>query len=359
MYLALIAIAAAAIGIVVAISARRVLAARREALRVREVFSRYVSPTIVDEILERRDPRLLAGRAGFASILVCRIWNFALFAEQLGPDEMLRYLNEFYTLAGKSIQKQRGMIDKFLADGIVAAFGFPLEDPLQEEHAIRAALDIIRLVDGMDARWVAQGRRPLRVGIGINSGNVIAGDVGFAQRREYTVVGLSSLVAARLQERTEPMHAYILVSEATLAPVETLFSTVPCPSALPMRGMKQNVNAFIVRGLARNLTEESLLLPATFSRTTLEEKVEDEIPVTPERVATVTVTPEPPAKPEPPKPLRPLIRARPLPAPDTSFEIPEVQGFGAIDDSPAFPDIPMPEDYYEDDSGRPPLKLPP
>ena len=355
MYLALIVVAVAAIGFVIAVSGRRVLAARRETLRVRAVFSRYVSPTVVDEILERRDPSVLAGRSGFATVMVCRIWNFALFAEQLGPTEMLRYLNEFYTLAGKSIQKQRGMIDKFLGDGIVAAFGFPLEDALQEEHAIRAALDIIRLVDGMDARWAAQGRKPLRVGIGINSGNVIAGDVGFAQRREYTVVGLPALVAARLQERTEPMHAYILVSEATLGPVETIFSTVPCPSALPMRGMKQNVNAFIVRGLARNMTEESLLLPSAFSRTNVAEKAEENVPPPPERVE-----PEPPPpKPEPPKPLRPPIRARPLPPAGDKFAIPETKGFGAIDDSPAFPDIPIPEDYYEDDSGRPPLKLPP
>src|SRR5262249_23363595 len=152
--------------------------------------------------------------------------------------------------AGKTIQKHRGMIDKFLPDGLSGAFGFPLEDPLQEEHAVRAALDIIRLVDAMSARWTQQGRKPFRVGIGINSGQVIAGDVGFAQRREYSVIGVPGIVASRLQESTETVHAYVLVSDSTLDPVKHIFSTIPAKT-IPLRGMKGNVKAHIIRGISK------------------------------------------------------------------------------------------------------------
>ena len=353
MVLALLGVATAVVAIVVAISARRILAAQRETQRVRSVFSRYVSPAVLDEVLERHDPRVLSSKSGYATILVCRIWNFALFAEQLDHSEALRYVNEFYTLAGRSIHKHRGMVDKFLSDGISSAFGFPIEDPLQEEHAIRAAIELIRLVDGMNMQWASQGRKPIKVGIGINSGNVVAGEVGFLQRREYTVMGLPAIIASRLQERTEPMGASILVSDATLEPVRDSFATVSA-GTVPLRGMKGTVKGFMVRGLARNIGERDLLLPppAAFPQTRIEEDgvgahwdTHDQGSSEPE-----TRTPPPIDKPKAPEPV---AEAK------TKFEIPEVKGFGAVDDSPALPDPIVAEGYYEDDSGRPPLRLPP
>ncbi|MBV8602079.1 MAG: adenylate/guanylate cyclase domain-containing protein [Candidatus Eremiobacteraeota bacterium] len=359
----------AAVAVVVAIrGARRVVAAQRETVRIRSVFSRYIAPHVLEELIERHDPRVLSGKAGYATILVARIWNFALFAEQLPQNDVLRYLNEFYTLAGRTIQKNRGMVDKFLGDGISGAFGFPVEDPLQEEHAIRAAIDIVRLVDGMNLQWASQGRRPLRVGIALNSGNVIAGEVGFLSRREYTVVGLPAIIASHLQERTEPMGAYILVTEATLEPVKHLFTTISA-GTIPLRGMKRNARGYVVRGLAKNVSEEENLLlppPSAFARTRVEDAAEgrstwdSSVAAMPER------DPDAP-KPEPPKSIpkpasKPVAQPpkRPAPAPPRRrFDIPEVKGFGALDDSPALPDPPVAEGYYEDDSGRPPLKLPP
>jgi class 3 adenylate cyclase len=339
MVIAGLALAAAVAAIVVAyVQAQRVLAAQRETARVRAIFSRYVSPAVLDELLERRDPRVFAGKRAYATILVCRIWNFALFAEQIDHDETLRYLNEFYTLAGRSIQKYRGMVDKFLGDGISGVFGVPLEDPLGEEHAIRAAIDIIRLVSGMNLRWASQGRKPLRVGIGINSGDVIAGEVGYVQRREYAVVGLPAIVASRLQERTEPMSAFILVTEATLDPIRDHFVAVAA-GTVPLRGMKQNVKSYVIRGLAKGDEEENLLLPppSAFAKTRIDD--------------VVTVAEESP-------PAQPASGGAAQRA-AAKIEIPETRGFGAYDDAaPALPDpIPV-EGYYEDDSGRPPFKLP-
>ncbi|MGH7661991.1 MAG: adenylate/guanylate cyclase domain-containing protein [Vulcanimicrobiaceae bacterium] len=366
MGIALLALAAAAAAIVVAyVQAQRVLVAQRETSRVRSIFSRYVSPMVLDELLERHDPRVFSTKRGYATILVCRIWNFALFAEQLEHNEALRYLNEFYALAGRSIQKHRGMVDKFLGDGISGAFGFPLEDPEQEDHAVRAAVDIIRLVDGMNRAWASQGRRPLRVGIGINSGNVIAGEVGYVQRREYTVVGLPAIIAARLQERTEPMGAYILITESTMEPIRTTFVSVPA-GTVPLRGMKRNAKCYVIRGLNKADEEKDTLLlppPSAFPRTRLEDAVEgrstwdSRVAQMPER------DPEEPPIAEAPKPAPlPQPKAKqpkPPPPKRTKVDIPETRGFGAYDDSPALPDPVASEGYYEDDSGRPPLKLPP
>jgi class 3 adenylate cyclase len=388
-----LALLGAVIGLVVVF--RRLAAQRAETGRIRAIFSRYVASGIVDEILERKDPRIFEGRSTYATIIVCRIWNFAHLSENLTPEETLRYLNEFYTLAGKSIQKHRGMIESFLTDGIVGVFGVPIDEPRKEEHAIRASIDIVRLMSAMETRWAAQGRKAIRVGIGINSGNVIAGDVGFAERREYTVIGNEVLVASRLQEATNDINAYILASAATCEPVTELFSLLPA-QRIPLRGMRKLPEAFIVRGLARG--DDPLLLPNpnVFKRTTI---VPDQAepaaasapavepaaqpaataaptstiaPATAPAAATAPVAPRLIARPVPDEPpvgdfpiatLRPRRRPGAAGTGDYSGPIdpPELRmpRFAAFDDEGAImPEPPPPRAVYEDKDG-PPLQLPP
>ena len=168
-------------------------------------------------LLARKDERLFTGRAVRATILVCRIRNFAHFIEPLTPEQTLRYLNEFYGLAGTAIQRHRGIIETFLGDGIVAVFGVPLDNPTQEDDALRAALDVVRHVVAMRERWAKQHRKPFTVGIGINTGDVIAGDAGFRERREFTVVGSEATMAHRLQEAAFVLNAYIVAARSTCA----------------------------------------------------------------------------------------------------------------------------------------------
>jgi class 3 adenylate cyclase len=334
----------------------RYRAEQREVARVRALFSRYLSPPIVDELLRRKDPRLYTGRSLHATILVCRIWNFAGFAETLTAEETLRYLNEFFALAGTSIQKHRGMIDKFLADGIIGVFGVPLEDPAAEEHALRAALDIVRLVDAMNLRWHAQGRRSFQVGIGINSGEVIAGDAGFNERREFTVVGPETLLAARLQEATHDLLASIVAAATTCNPVRHLFSLVPL-TGHPLPGLKRLSDAFIVLGLTNDSATLTMPAPDAFKETQVDaagrgaalpaatlQKIARFTPPPPEIVPLPRVELA-----DPSAPLRP--RRRPSANADT-FGLPESRTFGNDDDdAPILPEPPAPP-------GRP-IGLPP
>jgi class 3 adenylate cyclase len=352
----------------------RYRAEQREGARVRALFSRYVSPPIVDELLRRKDPRLYTGRALQATVVVCRIWNFAGFAEELTAEETLRYLNEFFTLAGTSIQKHRGMIDKFLADGIIGVFGVPLEDVAAEEHALRAALDIVRLVDAMDQRWRAQGRKSFQVGIGINSGEVIAGDAGFNERREFTVVGPETLFAARLQEATADLKAFVVAAASTCKPVRHLCTLVPLMGH-PLPGLKRLVDAYIVLGI-RGEESELLTMPdaGSFKETRVDASSDSlrAVPKPPPAAARPTVarpvgrvTPPPPevaplprVDPDPYAPLRP----RQLSVEDTAdaaFALPSTFGL-RHDDEPIFPEVIPPPGRsarYEDGEG-PPIGLP-
>ncbi|HEY9179729.1 MAG TPA: adenylate/guanylate cyclase domain-containing protein, partial [Candidatus Baltobacteraceae bacterium] len=138
-----------------AMFALRYLHERDELHRLRALFSRYVPEHVVDEILARRDLRLLWAQRHHATVLCCRIRNFGFFSEELSAEETLRHLNEFYAVAGRAIVRHGGVIERLHADGITAVFGVLTSDTFQEERALRAALRIIRLANAMNTRWQA------------------------------------------------------------------------------------------------------------------------------------------------------------------------------------------------------------
>lgn len=358
-YVLLVGSIVLAVGIALVVAgARRVLIQREENKRIRSIFARYFPPEIVNDLLLRRDPDIFRGRAGRATILTCRIWNFANILEGRTPADALKYLNEFYTVAGQSIQKHEGMIDKFLGDGITAVFGMPpLEEAGQEEHALRAAIDIVRLVNSMDARWKADHRMPLQVGIGINSGTIIAGDIGYKDRREFTVLGPEATLASRLQEHTEELNAYIIASKSTIDPVRDLFDVLPFEN-IPLRGMRRVREVYVVRGVAA-AEEETLTAPQPED---FKGMLITEAP--PKRPAPAPPAPAPPAdaesKKRPSDGMPPLRRARP-PQKSPAIDLPELRSprVRSVDDvKPAMPDVPAPPALYEDNQG-PPLSLPP
>ena len=155
---------------------QRYVFARQAHNRVLSLFSRYVPSQVVEDLLARKDARLFEAREYYATILCVRIRNFALFSESLSPSETLRYLNEFYTIVGQAVQRHRGMIESLRGDTVLAVFGVLIEEKFQEERALRASLDVMRVIGAMEARWRDQGRKPMTVGMGVNSGKIVAGD---------------------------------------------------------------------------------------------------------------------------------------------------------------------------------------
>lgn len=289
---------------------------REELQRLRSLFSRYVPEHVVDEILARRDLKLLWAQRHYATVLCCRIRNFGFFSEDLSAEQTLRHLNEFYAVAGRAIVRHGGVIERLHADGITAVFGVLTSDTFQEERALRAALRIIRLANAMNTRWQAQGRRPFQVYAGVNSGPVVAGEVGFAQRREFAIVGNPAHVASRLQQAAEEINAYILAAAATYEPVADQFVALST-TALPLPGLRRLQKAYIVRGSAKRTDEELLHLP-------------------PEIAALETVIEAP--KPEP----------EPMPERTAAEHLPVLPRFSSVDDAtPAMPDLPPISGEYE------------
>jgi hypothetical protein len=280
-------------------------------------------------------------------------------------------------MAGSSIERQHGVLHRFLEDGVVGIFGVPLEDRQQEDHALRAAINIVRLVNVMQQKWAQQGRRALRVGVGVNSGMVIAGDAGFANRREYTIVGPDVTLAHRLQAATFDLNAYIVASHTTVEPIQDLYNLVPV-SGIPLNGVRALLDASIVRGRKRN---DSLMLPKAdaFANTVIDDHHLDDFlepqevvpfeepakmsgapPTSAQQTApgTQTAISPPPAPSGPPPPLKTRRRPRPTDDAGFGFDLPELRmpsSFGQ-DEAPIMPDPPAPRATYEDNDG-PPLPL--
>jgi class 3 adenylate cyclase len=344
--LALIVVAAVAAAIYARIFFRRYVQERSEHRRVLALFSRYVPSPVVEELLARNDPRLFQARAYYATVLCCRIRNFALFSESLTPEETLNYLNEFYTIIGKAAVRHRGMIESLRGETVTAVFGVLMEETFQEERALRAALDVMRMVKGMEPLWKSQSRKAFTVGIGVNSGKIVAGDTGFQQRREFAIVGNPADVAVRLEHASEELNATIVASETTYNPVRELFVGVPT-SSLPLHGLRRLHNAYIIRGLTKRVSQEDLLtVPSrAFTKTIVapeepDERVAPELAPEPSRVDAATA----------PATVFDRRSAAPLVAQATRFS--------SVDDAePALPEIPITE-TYEDDQG-PPIQLPP
>ena len=324
---------------------KRIATARNEHKRVLSLFTRYMPAPVVEDLLARKDPRLFEAREYRATILCVRIRNFALFSESLTPAETLRYLNEFYTIAGQAVQRHKGFIESLRGDTVTAVFGVLVEEQFQEERALRAGLDIMRMIHAMDARWKSQGRRTFSVGMGVNSGKIVAGDTGYKDRREFAIIGNPAQVAARLEAASEELNASIVASETTYDPVRDLFIGIPT-SSLPLRGLRQLQSAYIIRGLTRRTSDvDNLTLPAqeAFTPTVVRSyEVPEPPPVEPDAYAAAE-TPEP----------APHIDAI------TREPEPEYARFSLVDDdAPALPEPPPLIGTYEDDQG-PPIQLPP
>jgi class 3 adenylate cyclase len=340
---------------------RRYSEERTEKGRVLSLFSRYVPAPVVQELLARRDPRLFQAREYYATIVCCRIHNFALLSESLSPEETLRYLNEFYTIVGRAVQSHRGMIESLRGDTVIAVFGVLLEETLQEDRALRASLDIMRLVKAMENRWQAQSRKSFTVGIGVNSGRIVAGDTGFQQRREFAIIGNPADVAARLEAASEELNATIVASQSTFSVVQDSFVGVPT-STLPLRGLKRLQNAYIIRGVTRRAQEKDTLTMPTqsqFAKTI----VESEPPPAPSPVPDPAMFRDA-GRVDQAKTAPTIVDQRvggPLAFPQSTRYEPAERiepRFSSFDDEdPIMPDLPI-AGTYEDDHG-PPIQLPP
>ena len=188
------------------------LRARR---RLVALFGQYVPPELVDEM--SRDPERydMRGRSAELTVLFADIRGFTTIAERMPAGELAAMMNDYLSAMTDVIRVHRGTLDKYVGDAIVAFWGAPVADPQHARHAVAAAVAMQAALPALNRLLAGRGWPPLRIGIGINSGTMVVGDMGSRHRRAYTVLGDAVNLAARLQGLSAHYDAGVIVGEAT------------------------------------------------------------------------------------------------------------------------------------------------
>jgi adenylate cyclase len=181
--------------------------------RVEQTFSRYVAPQVAQEVLGDTVQSGAVGRTVIASVLFADVVGFTAWSERMPADEVTTVLNDYFGYIGPMVGACHGHIDKYIGDCVMAVFGVPESDTLHAQHAVECAALIQYLVETLNKRRKARGQVVLMFHIGINSGPMVAGNIGAADRVEYTVMGKEVNVASRLSSSAKP--GQILLSGAT------------------------------------------------------------------------------------------------------------------------------------------------
>jgi adenylate cyclase len=208
---------------------------------LRETFGKYVSEEIRDEILAGRIA--LQGEPRDVTILFADIRDFTPWVEASDPREVVRDLNAYFTEMETAIRAHGGLVVQYIGDEIEAVFGAPVARPGHAEDAVRAALEMRRRLAAWNAVRMGKGQAPLRTGIGIHTGTVLAGNIGSADRLSYALVGDAVNLASRLQGLTKELRADVLVSGTTRSRLDGELPLVPLP-AVRVKGRTAEVEVY-------------------------------------------------------------------------------------------------------------------
>jgi adenylate cyclase len=182
--------------------------------RLRSTMSRYMDPGIADRLVAS-GAETLGGKNVLATVLFSDIRSFTTITEQLGAQGTVAMLNEYFTLMVDCIQREEGMLDKFIGDAIMAAFGIPVGHDDDPDRALRCALAMIVTLAEWNRQREREGKLPVEIGIGLNTDQVVSGNIGSKKRMDYTIIGDGVNLAARLESACKQYGARILISEFT------------------------------------------------------------------------------------------------------------------------------------------------
>lgn len=191
------------------------ITAEMERRRTKAMFGRYVSPAVMEELLKNPGLAVLGGERREVSILFADIRGFTSYSENKQPEEVVARLNTYLNVMTTLIFKHGGTLDKYLGDGLMAVFGTPLLLSDHADRAITCALEIQREVARLNTGWAEKGQTPFKIGIGVNSGTTLVGNVGSHERMDYTVIGENVNLASRLESLTKEYGVNIIMSGQT------------------------------------------------------------------------------------------------------------------------------------------------
>ncbi len=198
----------------------------KKAAEIRRMFSSYVTEKVVNELIKNPHLAKLGGERREITVLFSDIMGFTKFSEKHSPEEVVAILNEYLGAMTDIIFKWEGTLDKFVGDEIVAFWGAPMEQKDHAGLAVKCALNMVKRLEYLQQKWRSEGKPALDAGIGINTGEVVVGNIGAeGKKMDYTVIGDHVNVGARVEELTRKYNTHILITEFTLNRIRDIVTT--------------------------------------------------------------------------------------------------------------------------------------
>ena len=193
----------------------------REKRVVKSLFGRYVSRDVYHQLIEHPELAELGGKRREMTVLFSDIRGFTTVTEKGHAETLVAQLNEYFSRMVEVVFRHHGTVDKFVGDMVMALFGAPVDDPAHAEHAVAAAVEMVDVLGQLNRKWQAEGKIPFDIGIGVNSGEMIAGNIGSTSIMSYTVIGDNVNLGSRLESLNKDFRTRIIISDATRTRLQT------------------------------------------------------------------------------------------------------------------------------------------
>ncbi len=213
--------------------------------RTLRLFMRYVPETIVEKTLNNTEDSMFEGEQRYATVLFCDIRGFTPLSEVLNPKEVVAFLNDYYAMMTEVIKRHEGMVNQFVGDEIFAAFGAPVETPNNERNAVFCALEMMKKLKDLNAKYEAKINHPIEMGIGINSGEVVAGNLGSEDKLSYSLTGDTVNTGKRIESLTKDHPNSVLISDKVYQKVQKIIH-VKAWNPIEVKGKKDPVQVYEV-----------------------------------------------------------------------------------------------------------------
>ncbi len=248
--------------LIIVISTFRYITEEKEKGKIRKAFSYYVTKQVVDEIMKDINQLKLGGEKRLLTVFFSDIRGFTTISEKLPPEMLVNLLHEYLNPMTEIIFKYNGTLDKYMGDGIMAIFGAPLHTPDHAINCAKASLEMIEVLKRLREGWKKRGLPDINIGIGINTGEMVVGNMGSNVKFEYTVIGDQVNLGSRLEGTNKEYGTNIIASEGTIKHLNDMF-LVRELDFIRVKGKKEPVRIYEVIG-ERSILKETPKWIATF-----------------------------------------------------------------------------------------------
>jgi adenylate cyclase len=225
----------------------RFITEEKEKRWIKKAFGQYLSPVVINEIIKNPDSLALGGKRQEMTVLFSDIRGFTTISESSTPEGVVALLNEYLTKMTEVVFRQEGTLDKFIGDAVMAFWNSPVPQADHAKRGVFCAIEMMEELDKLQAKWSSECKVLIDIGIGVNTGDMVVGNLGSIERMDYTVIGDNVNLASRLEGLNKEYKTHIIISDSTYQYVKDFIIARPLGAA-KVKGKEKAVEIFAVEG---------------------------------------------------------------------------------------------------------------